>query len=661
MSKMQQRTVSCGSCGKAFVATVYESLNTDYAIDVPERIMNGQMFRGTCARCGAVTNFEYDVLYHDLKHGTMIWVIHKHVPDYEKLVEQARSLPTTYTNTRIVSDMTELREKVFCLEYDRDDRIIELCKVFVKSQLLLQQPDFGLKRIVYHVEGKDNKELFTFIGQNEVQLHCELPETLYPELEKRYEQLPISKEFDGNFALVDTAWGETVTLQLAKEFSVQKEVEDDTAESAPPASPEEKPLEKAYPEIPHFDYYWMRIYHALGALPVCYAMTRDDIRAFVLSLSIQTIGNAHYNQLVATTPEKRSAIDRRLLIYSTTTPREVRSEWLLPDKKVNIEDPYIKRWVIFGDLLANPPCIDNYTDAPPMQQNFADVVRFNEVMCGPVMKYMKEYIAKLQSGSVVEPVIKAINSPQQKIEPQNDYKNYKMKPLDEDKPTKVHAVQQHTSKSDWRNTVIGLLAFVALVLLICYFVIPKDSSTPTATTKGNDAGTNPASNYYSLINDTLKGATPTATPKPALIYNGRKFITPDYSPVCPFEVNAGSDGDYYIYLKYQKAPTYSQESRTRLAAASAPYESDIAFIVKAGQSYELDVPIGVYKLYYATGKTFFNTSILFGDTTRYYESDELLTFNASGNYYNGHTITLYEVVNGNLDTDEISEKTFPTR
>ena len=75
----------------------------------------------------------------------------------------------------------------------------------------------------------------------------------------------------------------------------------------------------------------------------------------------------------------------------------------------------------------------------------------------------------------------------------------------------------------------------------------------------------------------------------------------------------------------------------------------------------MDVPIGVYKLYYATGKTFFNTSILFGDTTRYYESDELLTFNASGDYYNGHTITLYEVVNGNLDTDEISEKTFPTR
>ena len=96
-------------------------------------------------------------------------------------------------------------------------------------------------------------------------------------------------------------------------------------------------------------------------------------------------------------------------------------------------------------------------------------------------------------------------------------------------------------------------------------------------------------------------------------------------------------------------------------AASAPLENDVAFIVKAGQSYELDVPIGVYKLYYATGKTFFNTAILFGDTTRYYESDELLTFNASGDYYNGHTITLYEVVNGNLDTDEISEKTFPTR
>lgn len=90
-------------------------------------------------------------------------------------------------------------------------------------------------------------------------------------------------------------------------------------------------------------------------------------------------------------------------------------------------------------------------------------------------------------------------------------------------------------------------------------------------------------------------------------------------------------------------------------------ESDIAFLVMAGQSYSLEVPIGVYKLYYATGDTFFNTSILFGDDTRYYEADELLTFNASGNYYNGHTITLYSVYNGNLDTDEIPEQSFPKR
>lgn len=154
---------------------------------------------------------------------------------------------------------------------------------------------------------------------------------------------------------------------------------------------------------------------------------------------------------------------------------------------------------------------------------------------------------------------------------------------------------------------------------------------------------------------------PTATPKPMLVYNGKMFITPDYEGVSPFKVIADSNTDYYVYLKYQWAPSNSTEKRSIKIKATYPYENDIAFYLKAGQTVSIDVPIGIYKLFYATGTTFFDTKLLFGNATQYYGSDDLLNFYADSKYYQGHTITLKAVSYGNFDTDPISKSEFPIR
>lgn len=92
-----------------------------------------------------------------------------------------------------------------------------------------------------------------------------------------------------------------------------------------------------------------------------------------------------------------------------------------------------------------------------------------------------------------------------------------------------------------------------------------------------------------------------------------------------------------------------------------PCEADVAFYLKAGKQVSFNVPIGVYKLYYATGKDFYGTELLFGDNTQYFSSDELLTFYSDSEYYRGHTITLKSTLNGNFETVPISEDQFPKR
>ena len=685
MSKIQQRSVTCGSCGKAFETSVFESINTDYAVDVPEQIVNGNLFRKKCPRCGAITNLEYDVLYHDLKHSAMIWVLQDKLPDYSEKVKEVRKTISPYKETRIVNSVAQLREKICCLENGLDDRIIELCKVFVLGNLYAQRPDFRFKQAIFR--RSSGKNIITLVGDGD-ELSCELPQEAYCHMHDMYYSSPYSREFDGHYAVVDYPWAEKIVMQLMKKQNKEESPEDTENTEDKPVNREviqASLREHPYASIPVFCRCVCQIFHTLSPLTICNELTEQEVVAFVLSVSAKIVGDSYYRKVIEITPEIKAFVDQRLLLYSLTLPSEVRAEWLLPKEKIDREDPYIKRWAIFGDLIVNPACENDYPHAPRMEQNFSDVIEFGTCMTGKVLDLVKVYVKSLNSGqddSVAEAVELSALATQRKLAqnrsvqpvPQQAQKatatsaekvnakkqNYPvdaynlLKQIDSEQRAQQEKKHEEQIKHQ-RNRKLTVLAVIIAIIglgLCLYYTRPTDNSTPTKSWN------NPLD--YLFSNSSQK-ANATATPKPALIYNGRKFITPEYSPVCPLEIQAGSDGDYYIYLKYQSAPSYSQESRIRLAGASSPYESDVAFIVKAGQSYELDVPIGVYKLYYATGKTFFNTTILFGDTTRFYESDELLTFSASGNYYHGHTITLYEVVNGNLDTDEINERSFPTR
>lgn len=100
-------------------------------------------------------------------------------------------------------------------------------------------------------------------------------------------------------------------------------------------------------------------------------------------------------------------------------------------------------------------------------------------------------------------------------------------------------------------------------------------------------------------------SAPTATPRPVSVYNGQIIRKSDYEGVANFTIKASSYSNHYIYLQYKSAPSNTTVNRTRNASASSPYENDVAFFVEAGKEATIQVPIGTYKLYYASGDTYF--------------------------------------------------------
>ena len=206
------------------------------------------------------------------------------------------------------------------------------------------------------------------------------------------------------------------------------------------------------------------------------------------------------------------------------------------------------------------------------------------------------------------------------------------------------------------------LLFVAAAIILMIAIFSSGSKkTSTSSTSSSYSSTAKKQTSSSVGNYTGNKTTsaPTATPKPMKVKNGQMLITPDYQRVCPFKVEVPAGNDYYIYLQYIGEPDTSTKKRNRLSSAKSPYENDVAIYVQGSKTANVKVPIGNYKLYYATGETFFGTDSLFGSSTSYYTSSETLSFSAEKNGYAGHTLTLKPSVGGNFGTRPMGESSFP--
>ena len=133
------------------------------------------------------------------------------------------------------------------------------------------------------------------------------------------------------------------------------------------------------------------------------------------------------------------------------------------------------------------------------------------------------------------------------------------------------------------------------------------------------------------------------TIKPKMVTQSNGFILkpPGYRQ-CPVKVNAPFVESCYVYFK-------------ELSGSG----SDFSMFVNAGTSCEVDVPVGKYKMYYASGTTWYGVNYRFGDETAYYTSPDIIECYTDSNYANGAELTLYTVLNGNMSTTEINEGSFP--
>lgn len=130
---------------------------------------------------------------------------------------------------------------------------------------------------------------------------------------------------------------------------------------------------------------------------------------------------------------------------------------------------------------------------------------------------------------------------------------------------------------------------------------------------------------------------PQATPR-----HGKVFEVTG-NQIAPFELKVpGAGSNYYVKLE----DWYTGQTK-------------MAFFVRgSNRNVNIDVPVGTYKLKYASGETWFGKADLFGRYTSYNQANSKLKFEIIGNQISGHTVELTKRVNGNLHTSTLSSSKF---
>lgn len=195
------------------------------------------------------------------------------------------------------------------------------------------------------------------------------------------------------------------------------------------------------------------------------------------------------------------------------------------------------------------------------------------------------------------------------------------RPLPE--PSYIRSAQFAARYSVW--IVLGVI--IGAAVLINEFRL---SSEPTS----NDVQTN---------NEGHSSPSPAPRDYPAMpVTQGIHQLYTSAEQIAPFRIVTPSGADSF-YIKLTDASTGVLV---------------MTFFVQGGQSFEAVVPVGTYRVKYATGATWYGVDFVFGPDTRYSEAVKIFEFSVRNKQISGNTIELAGQGGSNLHTKTISAHQF---
>ena len=213
MSSKEVQRIRCPKCGAEHDFDIWTRINTDLDPDLDKKVRSGELFRTVCPSCGQQIDVVYPCLYHQMKNKVMIYyapgreAMAKAAEAFEDGLEEAgekRSFDARkegYRN-RVVGSLYDLQEKIAVFASGLDDRVVEICKVLIGSELQESQPDAAFDDLLYYRSGSGEDRL-ALMKEGNAFASISLPGDIYEEVKRRYQ--PLIDQY-GDETIIDMEW-----------------------------------------------------------------------------------------------------------------------------------------------------------------------------------------------------------------------------------------------------------------------------------------------------------------------------------------------------------------------------------------------------------------------------------------------------------------------
>ena len=153
-------SVNCPDCHKDGEFRQYETINITENPNLRNDIMTRQIFSYTCPHCGETIIVSYDCIYLDTENKHCIALISNEIPAI------INSISAQDYTIRIVSNINDFVEKIALFEDGIDDRVCELCKLFLEESYE-EQNNAELLAAYYSGRDMENENIhFYLIGDD---------------------------------------------------------------------------------------------------------------------------------------------------------------------------------------------------------------------------------------------------------------------------------------------------------------------------------------------------------------------------------------------------------------------------------------------------------------------------------------------------------------
>lgn len=213
MSEREIQRIKCPKCGAEHDFEMWLRVNTDLDPVLKDKVRSGELFRTVCPSCGQPIDVVYPCLYHEMNNKVMIY----YAPGADAMKDAAAafeegeeatgrergfdSAASGYRN-RVVGSLYDLQEKIAVFDAGLDDRILEICKVLIGSELQQSQPDAAFDDLLFY-QDKEGGARFALMREGNAFASIALPREIYEEVGNRYKTLI---DTYGDEKVIDMQW-----------------------------------------------------------------------------------------------------------------------------------------------------------------------------------------------------------------------------------------------------------------------------------------------------------------------------------------------------------------------------------------------------------------------------------------------------------------------